>query len=572
MTRWRRLLWILQPCVIAVLVWTALGFPRRDLRVPLAFQNDALFYLAQAKTTIDTGWWYRTAALGAPSGHHAVLFPQSASVDQALVRVVGLRWPDVGAAMTVSWIVMLALGGVIAAWCLTRLGVSLGGAWAAGILFALAPYALYRNVAHFGLSPYLVPFAATSATVLATKDGLDWRWRGWQWLLAGNLLLGANAIYYAVFGGFFLVVGAIAGAIRFRRPATLVAGGTAIAVLALAATLNMVPTLVAWQREGRPEGVVHRVADAELYALKIRQLVTPVQGHWFPPFRSWGQHDADAGFPNETENVGSRLGIVATTGFLGLLAVLLVPSFASDDESGDTVRTAARLTLAAILLATLGGLGSVFSELVSPAIRSYTRITPFITFFALTAVALAIDRWRPRRPAVWTAVWAFVLVLGVADQLVGLWPVTTMVAQTASEYRRLRFFVGQLEQRLPADAMVFQLPLRPYPVDGGSARLGTYELFKPYLVSHSLRWSYPALSDAQVRQQARIAAIPAADLPAFLAGQGFAAILVDRLGYDDNGNGILAALQTVPMQALPIGQTERYVALDLRFARPPASR
>ncbi len=108
-------------------------------------------------------------------------------------------------------------------------------------------------------------------------------------------------------------------------------------MIVLATLVNLTPTLIAWQREGQVGGVEHRVADSEVYALKIRHLVTPLPGHWFPPFRAWDARDVGADFPNETENVGSRLGLVATAGFLGLMVVLIVPALAGSGESGETI-------------------------------------------------------------------------------------------------------------------------------------------------------------------------------------------------------------------------------------------
>ena len=43
-------------------------------------------------------------------------------------------------------------------------------AFAAGTLFALSPYALYRNIDHFALVIYLVPFACAAALWLAAGE------------------------------------------------------------------------------------------------------------------------------------------------------------------------------------------------------------------------------------------------------------------------------------------------------------------------------------------------------------------------------------------------------------------
>ena len=49
-----------------------------------------------------------------------------------------------------------------------------------------------------------------------------------------------------------------------------------------------------------------------------------------------------------------------------------------------------------------------------------------------------------------------------------------------------------------------------------------------------------------------------------VAGEGFAVILIDRYGYEDNGAAIAAALLRVTGDGHVIAQTERYLALDIR--------
>ena len=128
-----------------------------------------------------------------------------------------------------------------------------------------------------------------------------------------------------------------------------------------------------------------------MYALKIRHLLTPSPGHWFPPFRAWHARDVGADFPNETENVGSRLGLVATAGFLGLMVVLIVPALAGSGESGETIRGTSRLVIGAIILATVVLTGERVQRgwPLSPVGAAACDITPFIAFFSLVSVAPA---------------------------------------------------------------------------------------------------------------------------------------------------------------------------------------
>ena len=208
-------------------------------------------------------------------------------------------------------------------------------------------------------------------------------------LLAGSAMLGFNYVYYAFFGCFFIVAAVVLGGLIERRRTIVLAGAVCLAVLMACSFLNLAPSLYSWSRHGKPLVVEDKVpGHAELFGLKIRTLISPVSPHLFPPFRHWGNLETVAQYPIETENSHARLGVVGATGFLGLIGILFVPSAAGRLGDGPVVLGASRLMAAGLLLATVGGFGSVFNLLVSPEIRVYARIFPFIAFFALVAVAM----------------------------------------------------------------------------------------------------------------------------------------------------------------------------------------
>src|SRR4029434_9149160 len=143
----------------------------------------------------------------------------------------------------------------------------------AGTLFALSPYALYRNIDHFSLVIYLVPFACTAALLLAS-----WRppasaiWQGCAGLLAGCVLLGFNYVYYAFFGCFCIGIAALVGYLAHRDARILCEGCMRIVLIAGSTLLNLAPSLYSWSRHGHPTVLRDKVpAESEVYGLKIRQ-------------------------------------------------------------------------------------------------------------------------------------------------------------------------------------------------------------------------------------------------------------------------------------------------------------
>jgi hypothetical protein len=187
----------------------------------------------------------------------------------------------------------------------------------------------------------------------------------------------------------------------------------------------------------------------------------------------------------------------------------------------------------------------------------------FITFFSLLAVVLLLDRifTSPRRRI---AVATVILVVGIADQGQATRRINERHDAIASEVADLRALVGRLERTLPPDAMVFQLPVRTYMSESDFGRMKQYDQFKPYLVSHALRFSYPAFSNEQVRWQGAMARLDMPTLASRLDAGKFSALLVDRYGYEDSAAAVIAGLRRIAGNDRVIVSTDRFFAVDIR--------
>lgn len=563
--------WIaVQAIAIVLFVYLALGGRGRNLHVPLRFGVDSLAYLLQTKTTLDTGWWWVNPRISAPSEFHALLFPSNSTVDQLLVVLIRPFTRDLGLGINLVWFGMLALGGVVATYCLRVLGIGRPAALVLGTLAGVSPYAAYRNIEHFMLAPYLVPFPVTLAILVAAGTiGIVARRHRWA-LYGGCVLVGFNYVYYAFFACVLLAASAVA-ALAGRRQPRAAAAGVLGAVLIVAATgVNLLPSLRAWQVEGKPVIIQEKApAEAEIYGLKIRHLLSPVWGHTFAPLAAWNRRDGWAHFPMEGENQTARLGLVASAGFLAALLALLAAARLHGTPRARQVLAAGQVTLAGVLLGTIGGFGALFNLFVAPDIRAYNRVSPFLAFAALFIVAVAAERvarrWRPAG----AVLLAGILVVGLWDQRYPFFGLNEMAPPIRQEYLRLQALVWTMEQELPAGARVVQLPFMLYLNDIGRQKMAPYDELKPYLASTHLRWSFPALSDAQLRWEQAAMRIGDADLPGVMAREGFAAIWVDTYGYADGGRAVLAALAGVP-GARVAWQTERYAVVDIRRVAPAA--
>src|SRR5690606_17161453 len=125
------------------------------------------------------------------------------------------------------------------------------------------------------------------------------------------------------------------------------------------------------------------------------------------------------------------------------------------------------LNISAVLLATIGGFGSIFALLISPQIRAYNRISVYIAFISLFALAVLIDlliKKYNKSKLHYTAmvgVICILIIIGILDQTDrSLIPNYQLLKE---EYLNDREFVGNIESSVPESSIIYQLPYVPFP-------------------------------------------------------------------------------------------------------------
>ncbi len=205
------------------------------------------------------------------------------------------------------------------------------------------------------------------------------------------------------------------------------------------------------------------VWEAHLFGLNLGQLLLPVSGHrigWLGEWRD--RFEAGIG-PLHNENSLATLGLVGGVGFLVLVGRLLTRRVTERENLPDGL---ALLNVTAVLLGLTGGGSALFAYVVSPAIRGYNRVSVFIAFVALFAVALLLAKVQrravtPRRRAAFAALLALLLVAGLLDEVAPRF--APRHAQVRGQYAGDAAFVARIEALQPAGGMVFQLPCLSFP-------------------------------------------------------------------------------------------------------------
>jgi phosphoglycerol transferase len=563
---------------ILILTWV-MQLWRADLRAPFNYHGDVLFCGMMIKGVVENGWYLTHPRLGAPGQGELHDFPMADSLHFVVLRFLALLCNDHVVAINLFFLLTFPLTTLAAYAVLRRLHFGHVACLMISLLFTFLPYHFYRNISHLFLAGYyLVPFAVLVSlwvyrepvTLFPSSHGTGGGERSYcnrrtVVAVVVCLLMSSAGIYYAFFTCFFFVIAGLAQWVVQPRARPVLVGGALASLVVVGGIVNLSPSLLYWARHGRNPLTAHsNYVSAEIYGLKVAQLLLPTPEHRVRRLARIRQNYDVQQPPGE--GGGASLGILGSLGFLLLLARLFYrkPLTATPElESGLWV-----LNGAGVLLATVGGFGSLFALMLMPSIRGYNRISVYLAFFSLMALVLFVERifrphdGSPRRRLAYHGVLLAMLVLGILDQTSPR--CIPHYEELASVYHNDLEFVRAVEDALPAGSAVFQLPYIPFPEVVPPGRMLDYDPMRGYLYSRSLRWSYGAVKGRETdRWQGETASRPVEDMVPILAQAGFAGIYVDREGYEDRGARVEATLRRL-LDAEPVrSRDDRFFLFSL---------
>jgi hypothetical protein len=208
-------------------------------------------------------------------------------------------------------------------------------------------------------------------------------------------------------------------------------------------------------------------------------------------------------------------------------------------RTGKRIPLEATLALWTFLYATVGGINGMIGVGGFEMFRSTTRYCIVILcvslLFAIRRLSLISRHWRSPWPVVAPLLVGVIGVWEFLPPLAGEDPSTTAMIVNSD-----RQFAQNMESILPKGAMVFQMPVMDYPETPVSG-VPAYAHFRPFLYTKDLRYSFGSdKGRVQDAWQHVITGLSPADQIAVLERYGFSAIYINRDGYPDKAEGLLA--------------------------------
>ncbi len=557
---------------------------KADLRVPFSYSGDALIYSMVIKGTVEHGWYLRNDSVGAPTGLRMHDYPFPDSFNFLLIKLLSLTRAEYGWVLNVFFLLTFPLTTLCSMFAFRQFKLSALSAVVWSLLYTFIPSHFFRGQSHLFLATYYtVPLAVTVALWISTgalfSDGSKTKkhWLGLN-LRSRKLLISiivcllvssVGFVYYAFFSCFFILIAGVTAAYARGSIRHLLLAVFLVAVVFGGLLANLAPNLIYLYEHGEVNVTQRSPAEAEVYALKLAPMLLPISGHRLSRLAALTEKYAVSTSSNESG--AAALGLFGSVGFLVLLSWLFfIKPDASNLGSDGVFAILNHLSImnaAAVLLATLGGFSSLFALLISPQIRTYNRISIYIAFFSLLAAALLLEKFFRNRAtslpqALFPGLLALILVVGVLDQTSKRFVPT--YESNKAEFRNDAEFVSSIAHLAPAGAMIFQLPYVPFPEQPAVNRMTDYSLFKGYLHSQNLRWSYGAMKGREGDLWLKhVSAQPVDQMLEAISVAGFKGIYIDRFGYQDEGAEIETKLKDMIGKAPLVSSNKRLVYFDL---------
>ena len=564
--------WWVSLFLIVFLLWCAAynRWTADAWRTPIVYGGDATTVMANAKAfasgEIKPILPKYPASLGAPFVANWNDYPSPSEGIflwcGILVRLFGIF---IGSNLTLLSAHLLAAAGFY--FVARELGYQRLLSVAGAVLFSMSRFAFARNLSHIGPVFYWhVPLALLVVWWCATPSSvLDDRRK----ILLSMVVAVLHGIQDPYFSGIFLQFLLFASVICLlrREPWRRVMFPVFIAAVVLATCVLMnADTFYNRLVNGpNPEALVRDYSGLEVYALKPIELFLPVT-HRISALQDW-VHRAYLERAYVLGEIGSPyLGLVGIIA-CGILLLRTVHAVATSGRKNIPSHFWPILWI--IIYSIIGGANAVFGLFGIVLFRGANRysivILALLLLFLVRELTRLTHKWKDLAVA---ALAGFIIALGFFDQS-SRPPQRSDIAKVRDQVLSDARIVAALEEKLPPSAMIFELPVVVFPEAGPLREMQDYEHFRPYLQSHSLRYSYGNIKGrTRERWQQEAVRFGGSFLVNALERYGFSAILINKKAYEGKGVALLAELAATGHSEI-LCESDDLVGLKLRPAPNP---
>ena len=422
-----------------------------------------------------------------------------------------------------------------------RLSVSDSISLPLAIIYSGNTYLAIKGLGHLGFSfLWHLPLGIV-ASIILFRQGKGLGRFDWVFLLLIAVITSISNIYYTFILVQFWAMASFASTIREKELRNLLPfTGMLLVVICGFTAMNM--DTFSYAREYGPNlGATQRnYQGMEIYSLKPLEMLLPPQK---VPLIG----DLTAQYYTErmlnSEPYSPYIGFIGVLGLVWIITSATISAARNQCPSGYFWAT-----VWILLFSCLGGINIIFAYFTRfYAFRATTRFSILILTLALLFIAVRVNRLGRFRRVATIALWLLIPIC-LLDQYPKVLRLPEVKEQTRATVESDKEVSSLLEGLLPAQSAVFQLPVMESPESPPINQLHDYELLRPYLASSNLRFSYGNNKGRETDKWLKdTAKLPPEKLISALSTYGFSALMINKLGFEDEGAQLDQELQALSL-------------------------
>jgi hypothetical protein len=550
--------------IVLVTLYFLFGLSGLNIHYPIKYDGDGLDILARIKMLVDGsmpvyGVTYEDH-LSAPFGMNRGDFSAPNWSQNLFIKLFSLFSSDTFVIYNLYIISSYFTCAYGMYFLLRKLGISSYVSVCSAVLFSFVPFHFLRTGHAYYVHYFYVPFFVYLCLRVIDDVPLFFKKNNYGGLSVDKYKLGVIVcsvfllavfnFYYTFFFCFFLFVAILYNFINKSDIRNHIAVVILLFVAIVSFAISVYPYSIFSAEYGINAHVAQRIPEESLYySVRISNFFM------FPRENYLG---VDFGLRSVDYNVETQtsLGLVALFGFV--LSILFIGKREKENSYKNAISF---FVICGLLLSVYAGVSYLFASYISPGIRGYGRIYPFILCFSLIYAAYFLDGLNRFK---WFK-YGFIAVLSLASVLLTIdrgysfATEDTVVSKVSSD----RAFVKDIEKKY-SNSKIIQLPYMSYPENGAINKMGDYSYYYPWFYSKDLYWSGGAVRGRELDKILSKVTTFSIDkqVGSYLA-LGYNGIFIDKFGYKDNGSNIIAELSGYSSAPIVQSDDQRYVYISL---------
>ena len=498
--------------IINLLLFQIYSLSSINLYMPFSFSGDALVHQAAIKSMLEEGWLLRSNYIGMPDGFNWLDFPafNYSVLHFLIIKMLSVFSSNSDLLANVFYLLGFSLIALSSFWVFKQNDICNSLSISFAVLYAFAPYHLYKQTNHLLLSSYYTIPLVVLVFIWLFKGEIHFSFHEKKitantkfWL--SILFLFVMAIsdgYYTAFSLmflFFTVVISFFFIQNYKTKELLFLILIFFAVMFI--SFGTLQLFVKYNEfvNGKINIFAKHFIESEHYGLKIRSMLSTVEGSIFSEIYPNFMHLLRIESPgNFSEASLIEFGPIGAIGFITLSLLFLFHKkqvyfnrLGVDNQKDINMLIGlSYLSLFVVLFSVKGGLATIFA-LFYPSVRVWARVSIillFISFFSIGFLLNLIKNISLKRSLSF-----LVLIVGILGQVPYNWLIHGIDFDKANQktYMEEAKFVEDITNKIGANSKVLYIPMYCFPDrDAISRDLQPYKDLMPYLhSSNNIQWS-----------------------------------------------------------------------------------